>query len=84
MKNIERFLDYLKSVRGLSQNTIINYKIDLRDFYKFTEGKKIDLDIIRSYLKKLYEKKVHIQDSIQKNKLNKKLLQLFACRRNNR
>lgn len=57
MKNIERFLDYLKSVRGLSQNTIINYKIDLRDFYKFTEGKKIDLDIIRSYLKKLYEKK---------------------------
>ena len=48
MKNIERFLDYLKSVRGLSQNTIINYKIDLRDFYKFTEGKKIDLDIIRN------------------------------------
>lgn len=57
MKNAYKFLDYLKFERGFSDYTIKNYEIDLKDFYDFVLDKKIDIDLIRKYLKKLYEKK---------------------------
>lgn len=57
MKNAYKFLDYLKFERGFSDYTIKNYEVDLKDFYDFVLDKKIDIDLIRKYLKKLYEKK---------------------------
>lgn len=57
MSNINNFLMYLKNEKGFSEYTIKNYEIDLKDFKKYIDNKKIDLDIIREYLKELYNRK---------------------------
>lgn len=57
MQNVDEFLNYLKSNKGFSENTIKNYGIDLDEFYDYVENKKVDIDLIRSYLKHLYDKK---------------------------
>ncbi len=57
---IEEFLDYLKYEKNFSDHTITNYKIDLKEFYNYLKVKKIqevDVEIVRGYLKKLYDKK---------------------------
>ena len=56
MDHIDDFLNYLKYQKGFSLNTIKNYSIDLNDFQKFVDNKKIDIDTIRKYLKNLYNK----------------------------
>jgi integrase/recombinase XerC len=57
MENINGFLNYLKFEKGFSNYTIVNYKIDLTNFYDYAKSKEITIDLIRSYLKELYEKK---------------------------
>lgn len=57
MKNVYKFLDYLKYERGFSEHTIQNYKIDLKGFYDFVLDNNIDIDLVRDYLRELYEKK---------------------------
>ena len=57
MDNVDNFLNYLKYQKNFSDHTIKNYKIDLTEFLKFAQNKKIDIDLMRNYLKKLYEKK---------------------------
>lgn len=57
MKNIDDFLMYLKNEKGFSDYTIKNYKIDLKDFDKYSKNKKTDIDLVREYLKELYERK---------------------------
>ncbi len=57
MEHIEKFLNYLKYQKNFSDHTIKNYKIDLKEFYEFASNKKIDTELIRKYLKKLFEKK---------------------------
>ena len=57
MKNIDDFLMYLKNEKGFSDYTIKNYKIDLKDFDKYSKNKKTDIDLVRQYLKELYERK---------------------------
>ncbi len=67
-KLISAFLDYIRSQRGYSENTVINYEVDLRQFQNYlikkeiidekglSEGiNKIDFPIIRDYLGSLYK-----------------------------
>ena len=56
MKYVDRFLEYLQVVKRHSENTIINYKVDLCDFLEFTNGYiSIDRDMVNKYLKHLYD-----------------------------
>jgi len=57
---VDKFLDYLKYEKNFSDHTIINYRIDLEEFYNYLNGKKIntiDVNFVREYLKELYNKK---------------------------
>jgi len=57
MDYTKQFIDYLKYEMGLSDHTIKNYNIDLREFIDFTNNKnikKINIDDIRDFLKQLY------------------------------
>lgn len=57
---VDKFLNYLKYEKNFSDHTIINYKIDLEEFYKYLDNKttnEIDINNIREYLKELYNKK---------------------------
>ena len=56
MQNVDEFLLYLKNEKGFSEHTIKNYGIDLDEFYEFTTNNNIDIDLIRKYLKHLYDK----------------------------
>ena len=57
MNNVYKFLDYLKYERGFSDYTIKSYKEDLTEFYDFALEKNIDIDLVRDYLRKIYENK---------------------------
>lgn len=57
---VDKFLDYLKYEKNFSEHTIINYRVDLEEFYNYLDNKKIkevDVNFVRGYLKKLYDKK---------------------------
>ncbi len=61
---IEGFLDYIRSQRGYSPNTVRNYEIDLKQFLNYLKKNNIstedpgdiDFRIIRGYLGGLYKK----------------------------
>lgn len=57
---IDKFLNYLKVEKNMSQHTIINYSIDLRDFAKFlgdsAEIDNVDYLMIRKFLADLKAK----------------------------
>ena len=56
MKYIDEFLEYLLVIKKHSDNTIINYKVDLCEFLEFTNGNiLITKDDVNSYLKYLYD-----------------------------
>ncbi|MBR2833142.1 MAG: tyrosine recombinase XerC [Bacilli bacterium] len=59
MKEIEKFIEYLKYEKRFSNHTSINYEKDLTDFIEFQNKKVEDIEIndIRKYLKHLYDKK---------------------------
>ncbi len=57
MKWVDSFLNYLKYEKNFSDYTVKSYKIDLYGFYNFCSNNEIDIELIRNYLKKLYEKK---------------------------
>ena len=57
MDDVHDFLNYLKYEKGFSDYTIKNYEIDLRNFYNFADKKPLDIELIRNYLRKLYEDK---------------------------
>jgi len=56
---IDEYLTYIKLEKKLSQNTILNYKLDLENYKDYLSNKKIldfndiTLEIINNYLKKL-------------------------------
>lgn len=59
-QKIENFLLYLRTVRGVSEHTIRNYKLDLAAFQTFTNGiplGEVTVRILRSYLMDLTLKK---------------------------
>jgi integrase/recombinase XerD len=53
-KFLKDFLDFVKIERGYSENTVAAYKRDLDQFQKFSQKKKVDREIIKSYLEHLY------------------------------
>lgn len=61
---IEGFLEYIRSQRGYSPNTVRNYEIDLKQFLNYLEKNNIDKEelnsidfrMIRSYLGGLYKR----------------------------
>jgi integrase/recombinase XerC len=62
--HIERFIDYLISQRGYSQNTVRSYRADLEHFFNYLKKKEntgeidlnhIDLHVIRAYLGGLFK-----------------------------
>ncbi|MCX5695670.1 MAG: tyrosine recombinase XerC [Candidatus Omnitrophica bacterium] len=58
-KYIERFMRYMEIEKNYSQHTLINYKVDLKDFSKFCGElslDKIDYLLLRKYLAVLKEK----------------------------
>lgn len=57
MKNAYKFLDYLKFEKGFSDYTIKSYREDLTEFYDFVKEDNIDIDLVRKYLRELYERK---------------------------
>ncbi len=60
MNDLKKFIDYLTYERHFAEHTIINYKKDLTEFYRFLDKKNIkDIDVtfLRLYLKKLYDNK---------------------------
>lgn len=57
MSNVDNFLLYLKNEKGFSDYTIKNYDIDLKDFNRYSNNRKVNIDLIREYLKELYKRK---------------------------
>lgn len=57
MSNVDNFLLYLKNEKGFSDYTIKNYDIDLEDFNRYSNNRKVNIDLIREYLKELYKRK---------------------------
>ena len=59
MKEIEKFINYIKYEKRFSDHTSLNYQKDLIDFieYENKEINNISLNDIRNYLKYLYDKK---------------------------
>lgn len=56
MKYVDQFLEYLLVVKKHADNTIINYRVDLLEFLKFTDGNiNIDKNDVNNYLKYLYD-----------------------------
>lgn len=61
---IEGFLDYIRSRRGYSHNTVRNYEIDLKQFFDYLKKNNIDAEdlanidfrMIRGYLGGLFKK----------------------------
>lgn len=61
---INKFLEYIRSQRGYSHNTVRNYEIDLRQFFEYLKknnGDPADLDtidfrVIRGYLGGLFKR----------------------------
>lgn len=72
MKYIDEFLEYLLVIKKHSENTIINYQVDLLEFSEFMNGKylHINKDDVNRYLKQLYDNKV------SKNSISRKLSSL--------
>jgi len=60
---LSRFLENIEYQRGYSENTILNYEIDIEEFFRFLEKenikkiKEVDYSIVRFYLMDLYNKK---------------------------
>ncbi len=58
-KYIEKFIRYMEIEKNYSGHTILNYKLDLKDFNKFLAGtdlEKVDYLALRKYLAVLKEK----------------------------
>ncbi|MBU1121868.1 MAG: tyrosine recombinase XerC [Candidatus Omnitrophota bacterium] len=59
---IDRFLNYISVEKNYSHHTLINYRIDLKEFQEFlifiktTDIKKIDYFLLRKFLRTLSEK----------------------------
>ncbi|MDD5255899.1 MAG: site-specific integrase, partial [Candidatus Omnitrophica bacterium] len=58
-RHIEKFLRYLEIERNYSPHTLLNYRLDLEDFFKFLGEQKIegvDYLTLRKYLALLKER----------------------------
>jgi len=56
---LEKFLSYLEIEKNYSKHTLVNYQVDLKEFFAFigeTPIEKVDYLILRRYLAKIREK----------------------------
>lgn len=60
MKYIEEFLEYLRVIKKHSTHTILNYEIDLVEFFQFNKESVVDVDkeVVNRYMQYLYDRKV--------------------------
>lgn len=60
MKYIDDFLEYLKVVKKHSDNTVINYQVDILEFNDYVKGQLLNIqkETVNSYLNYLYDEKV--------------------------
>ena len=70
-KHIEAFLEFLRN-RAVSEHTLLNYELDIREFQAFVESHDATLQLIdhlfiRDFLNHLYERK------LQKSSVARKL-----------
>ena len=72
MKYIDEFLEYLLVVRKHSENTIINYRVDILEFNEFMNDNLLGInkDDVSNYLKYLYD------NNISKSSISRKLSSL--------
>ena len=72
MNYIDEFLEYLVVVKKHSDNTIVNYRNDLLEFYEYTGDNltSVDKDMVFDYLKHLYD------EGISKTSIARKLSSL--------
>lgn len=73
MKYIDNYLEYLKVVRKYSEKTIESYRDDLIEYNEFLGNNfvsivNIDLEIVKKYLKHLYDER-----NLNKNSISRKL-----------
>ena len=75
-EQVKLFLKYLNYQKGYSENTIINYENDIKEFLEFLNKENIDnlkevnYSIVRFYLMDLYNKK------FSRNSVSRKLSSL--------
>lgn len=68
-KRLDDFLHYLRLARGLSQNTLESYRLDLKKYFQFLIGKGItDLKTVKpenisEFIHSLYQKKRKLKSS---------------------
>ena len=72
MKYIDDFLEYLLVVKKHSENTIINYRVDILEFKEFMNNNLLDItkDDVNNYLKYLYD------NNVSKSSISRKLSSL--------
>lgn len=61
MKHINDFIKYIKNIRNYSENTIINYELDLKEYLEYLNKKDLNLinityKDVKQYLSYLYDK----------------------------
>ena len=71
MNYINDFINYLLNVRNYSENTIINYKIDLDEYYKYIKFNNIEIleikyENINPFLATLYNIKHYSKSSVSR------------------
>ena len=72
MNYIDDFLEYLLVVKKHSDNTIVNYRVDILEFYEYTNKNilNINKDTVFEYLKYLYD------SGVTKSSISRKLSSL--------
>lgn len=58
-QHLKKFLSYLEIEKNYSPHTILNYKMDIKEFQRFSEGnavEKVDYPVLRRYLTELKAK----------------------------
>ena len=66
MKDLEKYLDYLKYNKNYSDKTIINYELDLKDYFLFLQSESLDYKDIE------YDDLRFLFDHFEKLKLSNK------------
>ena len=73
MEYVYKFLDYLKYERGFSDYTIKSYSTDLKEFYEFSKKDTVNIELVRKYLRYLYEK------NYSNRSISRKVSSLKSC-----
>ncbi|MFC1568430.1 site-specific tyrosine recombinase XerD [Candidatus Margulisiibacteriota bacterium] len=65
-EQVKDFLEFIKVERGYSANTTKSYQKDLDQFLNFAKAKKVDRELIKSYLEHLYDEGYSVSSAERK------------------